>query len=161
MIDGLQIRAVGGVVPVGASIIDAHGATVMPGLIDAHVHTDMDGLRDALQFGVTTELEMNGRWSRGKRKQIAERDDVADMRSPGMGITARGGHPSQYIGSSSNLLIRFFFRYPFVSTPEEVRKFVAKQVEAGADYIKIFMRMEAAPVSRGLRCSTMNPFSPQ
>ena len=139
LIDGSHIRAVGGAVPAGVSIIDAHGATLMPGLIDAHVHTDMDGLRDALRFGVTTELEMNGRWSRKERKQIAERDDVADMRSPGMGITAKGGHPSQYIGSSSNLLIRFFFRYPFVSTPDEAQKFAAKQVKAGADYIKIFI----------------------
>lgn len=139
LIDGSHIHAVGESVPAGASIIDARGATLMPGLIDAHVHTDMDGLRDALRFGVTTELEMNGRWSRRQRKQIAVRDDVADFRSPGMGVTAKGGHPSQYISSSSNLLIRFLFHYPFVSTPDEAQKFVAKQVKAGADYIKIFI----------------------
>jgi imidazolonepropionase-like amidohydrolase len=60
LIDGSHIRAVGGTVPAGASVVDAHGSTLMPGLIDAHVHTDMDGLRDALRFGVTTKLEMNG-----------------------------------------------------------------------------------------------------
>lgn len=43
------------------------------------------------------------------------------------------------MSSSSNLLIRFFYRYPFVSTPEEAVKFVAKQVAEGADYIKIFI----------------------
>jgi imidazolonepropionase-like amidohydrolase len=139
VLDGAHILALGGSAPADATVVDGAGATLMPGLIDAHVHTDMAGLHDALRFGVTTELEMNGRWSRKERKKIAERDDLADLRSPGMGLTAKGGHPSQYIGSSSNLLIRFFFRYPFVSTPDEAEKFVAKQVAAGADYIKIFL----------------------
>src|SRR5205085_8850313 len=60
VLDGASISAVGGAVPAGAAIIDARGATLMPGLIDAHVHTSLDGLRDALAFGVTTELEMQG-----------------------------------------------------------------------------------------------------
>ena len=68
VIKGGYIQAVGGAVPVGATVIDAHGATLMPGLIDSHVHTDMDGLHDALKFGVTTELEMMGRWSAEQRK---------------------------------------------------------------------------------------------
>ena len=37
-----HIQAVGGEVPAGATVIDAHGATLMPGLIDSHVHTDID-----------------------------------------------------------------------------------------------------------------------
>ena len=139
VIDGAHIHSVGGAVPTGATVIDARGATMIPGLIDSHVHTDMDGLRDALLFGVTTELEMNGRWSARQRKEIAERDDIADLRSPGMGVTANGGHPTQYMSSSSNLLIRFFFRYPAVSTPDEAVKFVDKQVAEGADYVKIFI----------------------
>ncbi len=139
MIDGAHIYSVGGIVPAGATVIDAHGATLMPGLIDSHVHTDLDGLHDALLFGVATELEMNGRWSRKERKKIAERNDIADLRSPGMGITPKGGHPTQYMSSSSNLFIRFFYRYPFVSAPDEAAKFVAKQVAEGADYIKIFI----------------------
>jgi imidazolonepropionase-like amidohydrolase len=43
------------------------------------------------------------------------------------------------MSSSSNLLIRFFYRYPFVSNPEAAAKFVAQQVARGADYIKIFI----------------------
>jgi len=80
-----------------------------------------------------------GRWSFRERKEVAERHDLADIRSAGMGVTPPGGHPSQYMKSSSNLLLRFFFRYPFVSTPEEAIKFVNKQVANGADYIKIFI----------------------
>ena len=139
VIDGAKIHSVGGIAPTGANVIDAHGATLLPGLIDSHVHTDLNGLHDALSFGVTTELEMNGRWSHKERKQIAERNDIADLRSPGMGITPKGGHPTQYMSSSSNLLLRFFYRYPFVSTPDEAVRFVAKQVAEGADYIKIFI----------------------
>ncbi len=139
VIDGTHIDAIGGKIPVGATVIDAHSATLMPGLIDSHVHTDFEGLHDALLFGVTTELEMNGHWSAKQRKEIAERNDLADLRSPGMGVTSKGGHPTQYMNSSNNLLIRFFFRYPSVSTPDEAAKFVAKQVAGGADYIKVFI----------------------
>ena len=139
VIEGTRIRSVGGDAPASATSVDATGATLMPGLIDSHVHTDLDGLRDALLFGVTTELEMNGRWSPRERKKIAESDDLADLRSPGMGVTPKGGHPTQYMRASKNLLIRFFYRYPVVSTPEEAARFVAKQVGAGADYIKIFL----------------------
>ena len=139
VIDGAHIQSVGGSVPDGATVIAAQGSTLMPGLIDSHVHTDMDGLRDALKFGVTTELEMNGHWSARQRKEIFERNDIADLRSPGMGLTSKGGHPTQYMSSSSNLLIRFLFRYPAVSTPDEAAKFVARQVAGGADYIKIFI----------------------
>jgi hypothetical protein len=139
VIKGVHILAVGGLLPAGATVLDAHSATLLPGLIDSHEHTDMDGLHDALLFGVTTELEMNGRWSAKQRKEISERNDIADLRSPGMGGTAEGGHPTQYMSSSSNLLIRFFFRYPSVSTPVEATKFVARQVAGGADYIMIFI----------------------
>jgi imidazolonepropionase-like amidohydrolase len=142
LINGVLIQNVGGVVPSGATVIDAHGATLMPGLIDSHVHTNVKGLRDALLFGVTTELEMMGHWSLKKRKEINERHDVADIRSAGMGITPPGGHPTQYMKSSRNLLIRLlllFYHFPFVSTPEEAVKFVAKQVANGSDYIKIFI----------------------
>jgi imidazolonepropionase-like amidohydrolase len=139
LIEGERILSIGGVIPTGATVIDAHGATLMPGLIDSHVHTDIEGLHDALLFGVTTELEMNGRWSSSQRKNIAKRNDVADLRSPGMGVTPPGGHPTQYMKSSNNLLIKLFFCYPFVSTPDEAIRFVNKQVTNGADYIKIFI----------------------
>ena len=138
-IKGATICAVGGAVPKGAAVIDAEGGTLLPGLIDSHVHTDLDGLRDALRFGVTTELEMQGHWTFKVRRKIAERDDVADLRTSGMGVTPLGGHPSQYVKSSNNLLIKLFFRFPFVSTPEQAAKFVDKQIASGADYVKVFI----------------------
>jgi hypothetical protein len=114
VIDGAHIQAVGGVAPAGATVIDARGATLMPGLIDAHVHTDMDGLRDALLFCVTTELEMMGCWTDQERKEVAEHDDIADVRSPGMGITPPGGHPTEYMPNSDDERMRDY-AFPFVS----------------------------------------------
>jgi imidazolonepropionase-like amidohydrolase len=138
VIEEARIRAIGGAVPTGATVIDAHAATLIPGLIDAHVHTDMDGLRDALLFGVTTELEMMGYWTAQERKEVAERDDIADVRSPGMGITPPGGHPTEYMPISDDERMRDY-AFPFVSTPEEAAKHIASLVAEGADYIKIFM----------------------
>ncbi len=133
VIGGARIEAVGPSAPRDAVVVDGRGATLMPGLIDSHVHTNMDGLHDALKFGVTTELEMMGHWSARRRREIAERNDVADLRSPGMGVTAKGGHPTEYMNSSSNLFIRFFYQFPSVSTPDEAARFVSKQVSRGAE----------------------------
>ena len=139
VIDGAGIAAVGGRSAARRRHRGRRRGTLLPGLIDSHVHTDMDGLRDALKFGVTTELEMMGRWSAGQRREIAERNDVADLRSPGMGVTAKGGHPTEYTSSSSNLFIRYLYRFPSVSTPREAARFVSRQVSRGADYIKVFI----------------------
>src|SRR5665811_2523318 len=43
-----------------------------------------------------------------------------------------------------------FYRYPFVSTPDEVAAFVAKQAAEGADYIKIFIEDESCVGFPGL-----------
>ena len=139
VIDGPLIQSVGGEVPADAAIVDGRGGTLLPSLIDSHVHTDMAGLGDALRFGVTTELEMMGRWSPRQRAQIARRDDIADLRSPGMGLTPRGGHPTEYVAQS--LLVRLFVRFffPFVETPAEAVQAVDRRVAQGADYIKVFI----------------------
>jgi imidazolonepropionase-like amidohydrolase len=71
-----------------------------------------------------------------------------------MGVTPPGGHPSQYMKSSSNLLLRFFYRYPFVSTPEDAVKFIAKQVANGSDYIKIFIEDGTTIGSPGLQVTS-------
>src|SRR3954454_1451611 len=89
------VEAIGAPVPPDAEVIDAPGTTLLPGLIDAHVHTDVAGLRMALQFGVTTELEMQGANTARDRSHITEDDAVADVRSAGFGLTPPGGHPEE------------------------------------------------------------------
>src|SRR5208282_2888848 len=154
VLKGQYIQSLGEGAPTGATVVDARGATLMPGLIDSHVHTDIDGLRDALAFGITTELEMQGHWTKKRRKDIAKRHDIADLRSSGMGITPPGGHPSQYMASSGSVLMKLFFHFPFVSTPDEAVKFVDKQVAGGADYIKIFIEDGTAVGFPGLKVTS-------
>jgi imidazolonepropionase-like amidohydrolase len=147
IIDGPRIVAVGGDVPADAEIVDAAGATLLPGLIDAHVHTDTSNLALALRFGVTTELEMQGTNTRYNRAHIVDDDRVADVRSSGFGITAPGGHPSELFPEG--------FRpgpppgaqppagpppvMPFARTPQEAAAFVPQLVETGSDYIKFMV----------------------
>lgn len=35
--------------------------------------------------------------------------------------------------------MKLFFRFPFISTPEEAVRFVDKQIANGADYVKVFI----------------------
>ena len=157
-----RIVAIGGAVPDGAAIVDARGGTLLPGLIDAHVHTSLDGLEQALTFGVTTELEMQGMFTRGARAQVAENDRVADVRSAGFGITPPGGHPSELMGdgghddgdeapweSEGEVADQWAdIVMPFATTPEEAVAFIPRLEAAGSDYIKFMIddgTVEGAP----------------
>ncbi|MDR9855695.1 amidohydrolase family protein [Paenibacillus sp. VCA1] len=162
VIKGEQIASVGGDIPAGATVIDAENATLLPGLIDAHVHTSIGGLRDALKFGVTTELELNGDFTkRGREIQLKNLHDIADVRSAGNAVTAPGGHPDELLPDDGEIpefvmkelqklseeereamLAAYAHDHeevPQVTTIEEAIKHVRTQVENGADYIKIMI----------------------
>ncbi|UIO40916.1 amidohydrolase family protein [Brevibacillus brevis] len=162
VVKGESIISVGGDIPADATIIDGENATLMPGLIDAHVHTSIGGLRDALKFGVTTELEMNGDFTkRGREIQLKNVNGVADVRSAGTAITAPGGHPDELLPDGDEIpefvlkeleklseedreamLAAYAHDHeeiPQVTTVEEAIKHVHTQVENGADYIKIMI----------------------
>ncbi len=172
---GGLIKNVGGAVPEGAEIIDANGATILPGLIDAHVHTSIDSLRDALKFGVTTELEMMGGFtSKGREIQLADIEDIADVRSAGMGLTAPGGHPDELMPGDGipDFVLQEMEkmseekRAAFIAAHEEhlanksgaldvttaqgAIEFVHQQVEGGADYFKIMIEEGTVMNSPGL-----------
>ncbi|MBK1812787.1 amidohydrolase family protein [Clostridium sp. YIM B02505] len=164
IIDGKNIIAIGGEVPKGAVIIDAKGSTLLPGLIDSHVHTSEDGLRHALKFGVTTELEMMGGYTKsGREIQLKGIDDIADVRSAGMGVTPPGGHPDELMGGDGipDFVLKEMERMteeekaafiaaheqqhkheeeaPSVTTIQGAIEHVREQVSQGADYIKILI----------------------
>ncbi len=163
VIDGHEIVAVGGDIPDDARILDASGATLLPGLIDSHVHTSIEGLALALRFGVTTELEMQGMFTKDKRGQVTEDDRLADVRSAGFGITPPGGHPSELMGdghddgdekapwedddaggreSWEDIVM------PFSTTAEEAVSFIPRLARTGSDYIKFMIddgTVEGAP----------------
>jgi imidazolonepropionase-like amidohydrolase len=162
VIRGTTIAAVGGAIPDGATVIDATGATLLPGLIDSHVHTSAAGLALALRFGVTTELEMQGTLTRSNRGEITGNDNVADVQSAGFGITPPGGHPSELFppgrrpghdggiaddddehGSGQIVM-------PFAATPEEAVRYIPALIAAGSDYIKFMIDDGSIEGSPGL-----------
>ena len=148
--DGV-IESVGDSAPADALVVDAPGATLLPGLIDAHVHTDTAGLRMALTFGVTTELEMQGANTARDRAHISLDDHVADVRSAGFGLTPPGGHPEELFpkdftpqrggpggrpGAPARVdpIVR-----AKVTSPEEAVDVVGQLARAGSDYIKFMV----------------------
>ncbi|EXJ90438.1 hypothetical protein A1O1_03540 [Capronia coronata CBS 617.96] len=153
-------------VPDGGQVIDGSGMTLLPGLIDSHVHTKIENLQLALQFGITTELEMMGHWTPEQRREIEERNDVADLRTAEFGLTAPGGHPSELhskVGpppgkprgpppsagpGHKHPPARFVA--PTASTPQEAVQFVKDRVADGADYIKIMIEEGSVLESPGL-----------
>jgi imidazolonepropionase-like amidohydrolase len=133
--DGI-IKSVGQrlAVPPSAQVIDGAGKTLLPGLFDAHTHLGLtfgeQFLRDALDFGITTELEMWGSdASLALRKKLATGAamDVADLRTAGTGVTVPQGHPTQMGGPP----------FPTLGPSDDVQVFVDARIAEGADYIKI------------------------
>lgn len=110
-------------------VIDGEGLTLLPGLIDSHTHIwGEDHLRQAIQFGVTTELDMFMDYATAAELKLASLDNsqMADLRSACTCITAPGGHGTQY-----NLKI------PTINSVSECEPFVDSRIAEGSDYIKI------------------------
>ena len=105
VIDGSQIASVGGAVPPEARVVDAAGSFLLPGLIDSHVHTSIEGLELALTFGVTTELEMQGVFTKGMRAEVTSR-----TKSPAMNLS-----PTATSRLSSPSMTRFSPNVPYSS----------------------------------------------
>jgi len=111
--------------PEGATVIDGRGKYLMPGLADMHVHPDHpDQLLLFIANGVTTIRNMHGGpkyldW----KKRIADDEFLAPfLYTTGPLIDAS---PGRVPGSA------------LVDTPEEARRAVIKQKEAGYDYVKV------------------------
>ena len=131
VVEGGRIAAVGADVkpPAGAKVIDAAGNTLLPGLIDSHTHTWGDALMRALQFGVTTELDMftSPMFAGAMREeQKTGAFNRADIKSAGILATAPGGHGTQY-----------GVPVPTLTKPDEAQAWVDARIAEGSDYIKI------------------------
>jgi predicted amidohydrolase len=87
--------------PEGCAVVDATGCTLLPGLIDAHVHVyqDVNLLETAIQYGITTVLDMHNEpeWFQGISKVTHQRNDVSDVKSCGFGATIKDGWPAAIV----------------------------------------------------------------
>ena len=118
-------------VPGGIESIDGTGHTLLPGLIDSHTHAFGNALERALQFGVTTELDMftDHRFAaqmRAEQRQVQGAPRRADLFSAGTLVTSPGGHGTEY-----------GLQIPTISSATEAQAFVDARLAEGSDYIKI------------------------
>ena len=131
VIEGSKIVSVGGKVTpaAGSRVIDGKGKTLLPGLIDSHTHTFDDALGRALQFGVTTQIDMFthvGLMQQAKRLQSdGKATGRADLVSAGTLMTAPGGHGTQ------------FFPIDTIRSAADVAPFIEARVREGSDFIKV------------------------
>jgi imidazolonepropionase-like amidohydrolase len=136
VIDGDRILAVGEAadfeIPQSATVLDAGGGSILPGIINSHTHsTDTPAIRRAfLTDGVTTVCNVGTSLA-----QLSGFDETSAPEGPaargywaGPIITVPGGYPGTVYG--------FQFNYE-VATPEEARAAVAGLVDRGASMIKI------------------------
>ena len=113
-----------------AVVVDGRGMTLLPGLIDAHTHSFGPALEDALNFGVTTVLDMFTEPTQAaawRREQAAGPvTGRADLFSAGVAVTVENGHGTQ-----------FGVPIPTLDDPEQTEAFIAARVSEGSDWIKV------------------------
>ena len=151
----------GRTLPHGARVIDAAGASVLPGLMDVHVHISLsapsdlvneltrrspgriafevaNNLRETVAGGVTTIRTV----SDVEHLDIAARESIGRgiMVGPrihpcGKGITSTGGHgeilPCWLCRSHGDIT-------EVVDGPDAIRGAIRRQIRAGAQWIKLF-----------------------
>lgn len=164
LIEDERITAIGrdGQIPRGATVIDAMGGHILPGLIDTHVHFTMEypdvlrglltppslrllqaipRMKATLEAGVTTVRDAAG--SPAGLKIAVERGIIAGprMQVAISLISQTGGHGDGYYPCCVDI---GFFGGSFTDVPngvadgvEEVRKTVREVLRAGADWIKL------------------------
>lgn len=147
--------------PDGATLIDARGGTIMPGLIDTHVHVMFEGmdmvkmlnspfslrffqavghLRATLESGITSVRDAGG--ADLGVKTAVEQGLIAGprMQISTAVLSITGGHGDTWTVSGADT--QLFPTYPgmplgICDGPDEVRKRVREVLRAGADVVKV------------------------
>lgn len=135
VIDGDRILSVtqGGTVPAGATVVDASGKFVLPGLIDLHVHYDEWAAELYLNHGVTTVVDLGNvpEWIKAQKEGI----DKGFVPGPRMfyspGVLDGAADPSQFTKRIVQSL----------TSAEDARAAVREGVAAGAKAVKVYDRL--------------------
>jgi len=136
VVEGERIRAVGRAatfrIPEDATVVDAAGGTILPGVINSHTHSTHDPAvrRAFLTDGVTTVCNLGTSLDRLPMFDEASVPEglAARVYWAGPIITAPGGYPGPVYGSQ--------FNYE-VGSPAEARAAVTDLLDRGASMIKI------------------------
>jgi imidazolonepropionase-like amidohydrolase len=116
--------------PARTTQVDVSGRWIMPGLIDAHGHIERWALPRYLAWGVTTVRDLHG--------QI---DSILHLRQEVNLGAVRG--PRMY--SAGAMIDGLPTTYPDAlgaNTPQDARRAVDRLVNAGADLIKVYTRVD-------------------
>jgi len=138
IISGDRIGAIGRradiQIPDGASIIDAQGKTVMPGLIDAHTHYREFTPELMITHGITTQIDTGNYMD----YVLTVRDATArgEIWGPRIFTTGSG------ITGDGKQIVHNRDRYR-VKTPDEARLVAEIHVKRGVDLIKVYDEMTA------------------
>jgi len=154
VISGDKIQAAGPegsvTVPANATVIDAGGKTVMPGLIDSHVHLRNYIAPMYLYWGITTMGDMGNPagWT------LAYRDAIAKGRIAGPYLMTVGGKfdpplkpGDPMVTGELNGLQTFLLGNSarvYVTDEESANRAVAAVKKQGVDAIKLYTRMDPA-----------------
>jgi len=136
VVRGRLIVSVGlGAPPAGATIINARGLVVLPGLVDAHAHvSDLAGARVALVSGVTTIRSAGV----SMYADVALREMVKGGYLQGPDVLAAGVHLQPHFDSASDVLSdpRLFEFAGGLKSPEDIRRATQVNLDHGVDVIK-------------------------
>ena len=112
-----------------AEVVEAQGMTLLPGLIDSHTHNFGPSPQQALNFGVTTVLDMLTDANMAQQWRRQQAAGTASSRADviaGGGVTVDGGHGTQ-----------FGISLPTLDDPEQTEQFIADRAAEGAAFIKV------------------------
>ena len=134
VIRGEQIVAVGTRdevnIPDGAHVIDLKGTTILPGFINAHIHSGFRGENlQAWAYGGVTTVRDEGIISSGSLDELMAFRDSA----------AKDPMNARLVSSGYMISVPDGYGDIFVDSPEEARRKVFEELDAGVDMIKISM----------------------
>jgi imidazolonepropionase-like amidohydrolase len=111
-------------------LVDVHGRWIIPGLIDAHAHVERWALPRYLAWGVTTVRDLHGQLD--SILHLREQVNLGAVRGP-------------RIYSAGAMIDGLPTTYPDAlgaNGPRDARKAVDRLVNAGADLVKVYTRVD-------------------